>query len=485
MTEVERPGLLGLVRGERVGSSDIHLLHIVPNTFSAPDFHYHGSTKDFASRQQYFRDRGVWFDVFHHRKNVDLLSNKLKGDDLPEYTHIIVDGSYTLKDWKYLKQRWPNARLIMRSHNLELPHRKDTVRALSLAAPTDDMDRQAEDKRDARRNRRTFLDRDLAAAKYADCVLTIETIKPAARYWAWLGFQGDVIETPYFLTDDYLREIEQNVETKGRKRRDWVVCVMSSHPGPLTYHGLLCFHKAVKSLGDRKPDWRFRATGRQFWVKNHEDYTPRVKPLGIVDDLMGLISLSRAVAVLSELGRGFKTKILEAILCKTWVLINPELFKRLPEAVKPYCVVVDLDSPFGFDEAIDRIGRKEWPGGDPNGDMREQAYSALDRALFWRPGRKGGRSHPGGRPDPQVDRSVLDQETRRTGGCGGDLLHGPHAGPQTGGCPQLRAGDATERRRPDALERRRQSRHPSQRQTYQGIPSTTRPDPRQGSTGPS
>ena len=382
MTEVERLGELGLVRGERTGSGDIHLLHIVPHTFSAPDFHYHGSTKDFASRQQYFRDRGVWFDVFHHRKNVDSLATKLKGDDLPQYTHIMVDGSFTLKDWKYLKQRWPQARLIMRSHNLELPHRKDTLRALNLAAPTDDMERQAEDKRDTKRNRRTFLDRDLAAAKYADTILTIETLKPAARYWAWLGFRGEVIEEPYFLTDAYLKEIEVNVETKGRKRRDWVVCVMSSHPGPLTYHGLLCFHKAVKSLGERKPDWRFRATGRQFWVKNHEDYTPRVKPLGIVDDLMGLISISKAVAVLSELGRGFKTKILEAIVCRTWVLINPQLFRRLPDAVKPYCVVVDLDSPFGFDEAIDRIGRKEWPGGDPNGELREQAYAALDHVFF-------------------------------------------------------------------------------------------------------
>ena len=139
MTEVLRPGRLGLVKGEPSGSGDIRVLHLVPNTFSAPDFRLHGSTKDFATRQQYFRDRGIAFDTFHHRKNADLLSEVLTGDDLPDYTHILVDGSFTLKDWKHLKKRWPNARLIMRSHNLELPHRKDTERALYAAAPTDDM----------------------------------------------------------------------------------------------------------------------------------------------------------------------------------------------------------------------------------------------------------------------------------------------------------------------------------------------------------
>jgi len=388
VTEVLRPGELGLVRSERLGVSELHLLHIVPNSFSAPDFKYHGSTKDIAGRHQYFRDRGIWFDVFHHRKNADTLASKLKDETLPDYTHILVDGSFTLKDWKYLKQRWPKATLIMRCHNLELPNRKDTVRALAVAAPTDDMERQAEDKRDARSNRRVFLDRDLAAAKYADVVLGIENLKPSARYWSWLGFNGDLAPTPYFLSDEYLHEIEATVADKGRARRDWVVCVMSSHPGPLTYHSLQQFHKAVKSLGDRKANWRFRATGRQFWVRNDPDFTPRVKPLGVVDDLIELISISKAIAVLSDLGRGFKTKILEAILCRDWILINQELFKRLPDAVKPYCVVVDLDSPFGFDEALDRIERKEWPGGDPNGELRRKAYAAMDRVFF---GERGAR----------------------------------------------------------------------------------------------
>ncbi|MEI9965519.1 MAG: hypothetical protein WDM92_13440 [Caulobacteraceae bacterium] len=305
--------------------------------------------------------------MFHHRKNVDALAEVMP-EDAPDYTHILVDGSFTLKDWKFIKRRWPNAKLILRSHNLELPHRKDAVRALNEAAPTDDMARQEEDKRDTKRNRRTFLDRDLAGAKYADCILTIERLVPAARYWAWLGFRGEVVEAPYFLTDEYLQEIEAKGGSRNlKKRRDWVIGVMSSHPGPLTYHGLLRFHQAVGSLGDRKPDWRFPRHGAA--VLGQEP--PRLFAAGEAARHRrrpdGPAQRPRAPwAVLSELGRGFKTKILEAILCRTWVLVNPELFKRLPDAVRPYCVVVDLHSPFGFDEALDRIERKEWPHGDPN-----------------------------------------------------------------------------------------------------------------------
>ena len=386
MTEVENVGRLGLVREHAGTRGNIHVLHLVPHSIGSGDFRLHGSTKDDAGRHQYFRERGISYDVFYHRRNVDLLKKKLTGDDLPDYTHIVVDGSFTFADWKHLRLRWPQAKLIFRSHNSELPHRVDTLRALAVVAPTNDMERQAQDKIDARLNRRIFLDRDLAAARFADCIITIETLKSAARYWAWLGFTGELVEVPYFLSDDYVAEIEAEVARQAGARRKWLVAVMSSHPGPVTYHGLLALHQAVTDLGEeRRKDWRFRATGRSFWIKNHPAYTPRVKPLGVVDDLYNLIALSSAVAVLSDLGRGFKTKILEAILCKCWVLVAPTLYRRLPDAVRPYCLIVDPESPFSLDEALGRVERKDWPGGDPNAIMRSSAYHALDTILLGEP----------------------------------------------------------------------------------------------------
>jgi hypothetical protein len=383
VTEVLRPGHLGFVPGPESGPDGIRILHLVPNSYSAPDFKYHGSTKDIETRREYFAERGIGYDTFHHRKNVDKLSEKLGWlQDLPEYTHVLVDGAHFRADLEFLRQRFPNARHILRSHNNELPHRKDTLRA-HLAAPTiEDVEKQEKERRDARMNMRVFWERDRAAADYADVILSIETSKWTEAYWRRVGFKGEVLSQPYYLTQEYLEEIEREIAGRGDKRKNMILCVMSSHPGALTYHSLMRFHEAVTGIGQRRPDWRFRATGRSLWMKVHPALSQRVKHLGIIDDLMGQLCEVRATAVLSDLGRGFKTKILEAILCKTWVLVTPLLFKRLPVEVQPYCIIVDPEARYGLDEAIDRIERRQWPQGDVNAALKKAAYAALDRAIY-------------------------------------------------------------------------------------------------------
>lgn len=383
MTEVLRPGHLGFVPGPESGPDGIRILHLVPNSFSAPDFKYHGSTKDIETRREYFAERGLGYDTFHHRKNSDKLAEKLGWlQDLPDYTHILVDGAHFRADLEFLRARWPNARHILRSHNNELPHRKDTLRA-HLAAPTiQDVEKQEKERKDARMNIRVFWERDRAAADYADVILSIETSKWTERYWRRVGFKGEVVSQPYFLTREYRDEIETAIAGRGADRKNMVLCVMSSHPGALTFHSLMRFHQAVTGIGQRRPDWRFRATGRSLWMKIHPALSQRVKHLGIIDDLMGALCEVKATAVLSELGRGFKTKILEAIMCKTWVLVTPLLFKRLPPEVQPYCIILDTDAPLAMDEAIDRINRRVWPEGDPNTELKKAAYAALDRAIY-------------------------------------------------------------------------------------------------------
>jgi hypothetical protein len=379
-----RPGHLGFVPGPASGPDGIRILHLVPNSYSAPDFKYHGSTKDIETRVEYFHERGIGYDQFHHRKNRDKLSETLGWlQDLPDYTHVLVDGAHSRADLEFLRRRFPNARHILRSHNNELEHRKDTQRATWAARPYHaEPERHAQDVIDAKMNIRVFFERDRAAAEYADVILSIQTDKSTERYWRRAGLKGEVLSQPYYLSKEYLAEIEREIGGRGEKRRNMVLCVTSSHPGALTYHSLMRFHKAVTGIGQRRPDWRFRATGRSFWMKNHPELSQRVKHLGLIDDLMGTLCEAKATAVLSDLGRGFKTKILEAILCKTWVLVTPLLFKRLPVEVQPYCIIVDPEAPLGMDEAIDRIERRQWPESDVNADLKKAAYAALDSAIY-------------------------------------------------------------------------------------------------------
>ena len=49
---------------------------------------------------------------------------------------------------------------------------------------------------------------------------------------------------------------------------------------------------------------------------------------------LSLLAEARVVAIPSDLGMGFKTKILEAILAGCWVLVTEDVQRRLPDAVR-------------------------------------------------------------------------------------------------------------------------------------------------------
>jgi hypothetical protein len=84
---------------------------------------------------------------------------------------------------------------------------------------------------------------------------------------------------------------------------------------------------------------------------------------------------------LSDLGYGFKTKILEAIMAKTYVLLPGKLYDRLPLEMRPFCRVVDPKSADSFLEALEAC-RQPFPPGDPNEVMRNQAYDSLDEIFL-------------------------------------------------------------------------------------------------------
>jgi hypothetical protein len=89
---------------------------------------------------------------------------------------------------------------------------------------------------------------------------------------------------------------------------------------------------------------------------------------------------ARAVTILSDLGMGFKTKILEAIMAGCWVIVTPDVFARLPEAVRPWCKTARPDSAEDFRQAISGCAGPP-PAGHPNAELRAAAFRALDAAL--------------------------------------------------------------------------------------------------------
>lgn len=373
----------GVERGE-----GLRVLHIVPFVYFDEEYRFLGSTKDIDGRQQYLKQSGAPFDTFVHLKNHRRLHDELSFFILPEYTHIIVDLSKTPEELAYLKHRWPSAKLIVRSHNPELAHRLDYIRATRRIRST------PQERRSTLYNLGVFYERERGVAKYADAILHIETPN-TAWYWRALGFRGDVYTAPYFTSDYYLERTPP--ERPRRRRRPQIVCLGSSHPGPLIGEMMVNYHRMTAELGARFEDFEFLATGELPASIREGDVSPRVRRLGFVDDILTLLSESFAVAVTSDLGRGFKTKILEAITCGAWVIVSPGLMKRMPDALRPYCAALDRRySSDGLVEAIDDLSSRRWPAGDPNSILREDSYSALDAAIFGEPARK--RRFAGDRP---------------------------------------------------------------------------------------
>ena len=343
------------------------LLHILPHTCLQPDNRMLGSTKDICGRLEYFHERGIDFDVFSHARNHIPLSDDLSFYDFPDYSHIIVEQTYSYSDFAYVRERWPKAKLIVRSHQSEIPHRKDYL----IAEKEFENDKWA--MREAQRSVQIYTDRERGAARFSDGILSIEP-EESEQYWRSLGFRGGFFFAPYFLPAAYLPRLAPRSQ-----RLNQIVCVGSSHPGPLTASIVRGFQKAVGYLGPSElADWSFPVTGHL--PEGVASESPRLQNLGAVEDLFGLLCKSRAVALPSNLGRGFKTKILDAVLCGTWVLLPPELYRRLPEPVRPFCIILP-SRPDGLVEAIAEMESRAWPARDPNVELRSTAYTALERAL--------------------------------------------------------------------------------------------------------
>ncbi|MBI4699329.1 MAG: hypothetical protein HY758_10630, partial [Nitrospirae bacterium] len=119
--------------------------------------------------------------------------------------------------------------------------------------------------------------------------------------------------------------------------------------------------------GDIKK-YNFKTSDRVFWT-------------GFLENPYKALAESRAMALLSDYGFGFKTKILEAILAKSYIIMTRGLFTRMPDEVRPYCIPVDINSPDSFKKALEQ-STAPYPEGDPNEEFRRQAFAALDEILL-------------------------------------------------------------------------------------------------------
>lgn len=341
------------------------ILHVFKSVYTLPQRHFLGSTKDIRGRTEYFHERNISYDEFlvdekdNYRRNIAL---RIK-DKLHEYTAAILEMTFSPDAASYIRRHSPNTKVLVRSHNAELLHRWDWVRATKLWRRSAGL---------LTRPIRNFLF-DYFSGRRADYVLSIDRWE-TNHYWMRFADESKLKHVPFFLPEPYLSELPRNTPKELR-----CVNFTSSIPNPLIIDATRNFVGAVRNLNNRCKEWSFCITGDQS--KFSVDSCRRIHWTGYLESPYEVLAESQAMALLSDYGYGFKTKILEAIMAKVYILMTNGLYKRIPDEIRPYCVPVNIRSTDSFQNALEQC-RKPYPDGDPNREFRDQAFAALDEVLL-------------------------------------------------------------------------------------------------------
>lgn len=340
------------------------VLHIVPQSAKDKELLFHGSTKDIWCRTEYFLSRGVKItEVVVKRTDKDIIRS-VKKLDLNTYSVIMFDVCRSFpKALQHLRQKAPSSKIFLRSINAEPFHRIDWLRASS----------SFREKLLWGKRLLGLLKDDILAVRFVDYVFSISKWD-TNHYWSHIAGKDKALNVPYFVPANYIESVgERNV------KENLCVCLTSARVdgNPIIVDAARNFYFVISKLGDQYKHWDFVITGD---VEHLDFMSPRVRKTGKLETPHDLLSRARAVAILSDYGRGFKTKILEAIQAKAYVLVTPGLYKRLPEEVFPFCIPVMHGSVDSFKQALNQC-LAPYPVLDANKILRDQAFQNMDKAL--------------------------------------------------------------------------------------------------------
>lgn len=344
----------------------MRILHVLPDTAADPKQRFLGSTKDLRGRTEYFRERGMEVEelVVPRRKDSALLP-MLKARDLSGFDAVFLELPIYPASMGYLRKAHPRLKLLVRPINAEFYHHLHYI-VSGL--------KHGYWKRTARYALFAFhrLYQDYACARRADYVLSI-TEWESWNYWHRLAGKGKTLTVPYFVPDSYKEDADS-----APAKEELCVCLLSTIMNSFLADSARNFHRALESLGPDMPAWTFHVTGRN--PPRPDRPLPRLVATGLLDSPFNLMVRARAMALLSDFGFGFKTKILDAILVKSYVLVTSKLHARLAPVLHPFCFVVDPDSKESFRIALEAC-LKPFPAIDANSVLRAEAFAALDRAF--------------------------------------------------------------------------------------------------------
>ncbi len=354
------------------------VLHVLGDKSWKPQYKYLGSTKDIVGRRDYFESRGIECVelLVKGRQDIYCLAD-LQAMDLSDIDAVLMEHPRYPKAMRYLRQTHPHIVQMIRGHNAELIHQVHTSFAYMKSGLAGFRWRFKR----ARMSARFALERlafDVACGRQADYVLAIADWE-AEHYWPRIVPARKVLTCPYFLPESYL----EPQATKPKVHR--VICAMSADWSPLAHDAAKVLVGLVeRATPDQLGGWKFMVTGDLGKHKpNYKamEASGRVMVTGNLANPFEKTKQARVLAHLSNLGMGFKTKLLDFVHYGGWVMMPRKLYERQPEEIRPFCIVVDPVTPEGLSKAL-IAAKKPWPDPkDVNDKLRERAFSAMDKAF--------------------------------------------------------------------------------------------------------
>jgi hypothetical protein len=334
-------------------------LHLVPSSFQDPAMRFHGSSKDIHSRRLYFEARGLRVPLVPMERRDADIDAILPGapERTPDFVLLEEPGPPMPRLCRSLRRRFPRAKLVVRPMNAEAWHRLDWARAAPWG-------------RETLHGLRGFVRGLWGGWRMARVIDEIWPICEAdAVFWRLLAGESKVKVVPYFNSVG-------GAPSAPSPKRDECVCLGAVVTNPFIEDAVRRFSGAVVSLAGDFPEWTFTVTG----VPTRTSLPARVRRLGLLPDTGEVLARSRVMALLSDHGRGVKTKILDAVQAGVWVAATPTLISRLPRELHPWCLPVRPGNASDFKKAL-ASSRRAPPEGDPNAVFRDEAFSVMGRSL--------------------------------------------------------------------------------------------------------
>lgn len=287
---------------------------------------------------------GHWKDLRGFESLLEFLGEKVITIELdPQRPEALLDEYLTLvKRVIFYYSFWPELIKKLRDKFPDLPVHVRTVNAEALQHWHRSNVRLSFDYQNIRNVYGTIriLTRDSKCRLYVDSLLGISAWDNQ-NYWKYLPGKADIFDIPYYSPWLSLRpEIRP---LAWNKRENKIVCLAGARD-KIGQSQIINFVSLAKKLHLHPSfkEWSFEISPGIYKSKDFSIDLDPVKRMAKLDEPWDLLCSVKAYAILTPLGFGTKTTIVDALAAGCHVLVDKQLANRLPKDVRQLCEIVEM-----------------------------------------------------------------------------------------------------------------------------------------------